>query len=110
MEKEFVSFADFMKLDLRSAKILEVEEIEGKDKLFKLTIDLGEEKRTLVAGLKEFYSAEEMLGKTIIVIANLEPKKLAGIKSQGMLLAAEEGDKVSLLILDKDLPAGSKIH
>jgi len=110
MEKETVLFSDFMKLDLRTAKITEAEDVEGKDKLFKLTIDLGTEKRTLIAGLKEFYSKEEMLGKTIIVVANLEPKKLAGIESQGMLLAAEHKGKVSLLTLDKELPSGSKIH
>ena len=110
MQKETVSFNDFMKLDLRTAKILEVENVEEKDKLFKLTIELGEEKRTLVAGLKEFYSAEELQGKTIIIVANLEPKKMAGILSQGMLLAAEHKDKVSLLTLDKELPPGSQIH
>jgi len=108
--EETISFSDFLKLDLRTAKILEVEEVEGKDKLFKLTIDLGTEKRTLIAGLKEFYSKEEMLGKTIIIVANLEPKKMAGILSQGMLLAAEHKDKVSLLTLDKELPPGSQIH
>jgi len=107
---ENISFNDFSKLDLRSAKIITVENIEGKDKLYKLTIDLGSEKRTLVAGLKEFYSKDELLGKTIIVLANLEPKKLAGIESQGMLLAAESGEKVALLTLDKELPAGSEVH
>jgi len=108
--QEFVSFDDFMKLDLRTAKILEAEDIKGKDKLFRLTMDLGTEKRTLLAGLKEFYSKEEMKGKTIIIVANLKPKKMAGILSQGMLLAAEHEEKVSLLTLDKELPAGSKIH
>lgn len=110
MQKETVSFNDFMKLDLRTAKILEVENVEEKDKLFKLTIELGEEKRTLVAGLKEFYSAEELQGKTIIIVANLEPKKMAGILSEGMLLAAESDGKVSLLVLDKELASGTQIH
>jgi methionyl-tRNA synthetase len=109
MEKEKISFNDFMKLDLRTAKIIEVEDVEGKDKLFKLTIEVGSEKRTLVAGLKEYYSKEEMLGKTIIIVANLEPKKLAGILSEGMLLAAEEEGKVVLLTTDKEIPSGSKI-
>lgn len=110
MTKDTISYEDFMKLDLRTAKIIEVNDIEGKDKLFKLTIELGKEKRTLLAGLKEFYSKEEMLGKTIIIIANLEPKKMAGILSEGMLLAAEQGEKVALLTLDKEMPSGSEIH
>jgi len=110
MQKEIVSFNDFIKLDLRTAKIIEVEEVPEKDKLFKLTIEVGKEIRTLVGGLKEFYSAEELQGKTIIIIANLEPKKMAGILSQGMLLAAESGEKVSLLTLDKELASGAEIH
>jgi methionyl-tRNA synthetase len=110
MEKETVSFPDFSKLDLRTARIISAEEVQGKDKLFKLTIEVGEEKRVLVAGLREFYSKEELEGKTIIIVANLEPKKLAGIISHGMLLAAENEEKVSLLTIDKELPSGSKIH
>ncbi len=109
MEKEKVSFNDFMKLDLRTAKILEVEDIEGKDKLYKITIEVGKEKRTLIAGLKEYYSKEELQGKTIIILANLEPKKLGGILSEGMLLAAEENGKVALLTLDKELASGSQV-
>ena len=109
MEKEKVSFNDFMKLDLRTAKILEVEDIEGKDKLYKITIEVGKEKRTLIAGLKEYYSKEELQGKTIIILANLEPKKLGGILSEGMLLAAEENGKVGLLTLDKELASGSQV-
>ncbi len=105
-----ISFNDFLKLDLRTAKIIEVKDVEGKDKLYKLIVDLGSEKRTLVAGLKEFYSKEELTGKTIVVLVNLEPKKLAGIESQGMLLAAETKEKVALVILDKELPIGSKVH
>jgi len=111
MTKEKISFDDFMKLDLRTAKIVEVEDVEGKDKLYKLTIEVGKEKRTLVAGLKEFYSKKEMTGKTIIIVANLEPKKLAGIMSEGMLLAAEnEKGKVSLLTTDKEFESGTEIH
>lgn len=89
MPKEKISFADFQKLDLRVAKILNVEDIEGADKLYKLTIDLGKElgERIIVAGIKDFYNKEELKNKKIIVVANLEPKKLRGTESNGMLLA-----------------------
>ncbi|MBU2100471.1 methionine--tRNA ligase subunit beta [Candidatus Micrarchaeota archaeon] len=109
MDKEKISFDDFLKLDLRTAKIIEVQNIEGRDKLYKLTIEVGKEKRTLVAGLREYYSPEELQGKTLIIVANLEPKKLGGILSEGMLLAAEENGKVVLLTTDKEIPSGSKI-
>jgi len=105
-----VSFEEFSKLDLRIAKIEEVEEIEGSDKLYKLTISLGEEKRTLVAGIKKWYKKEELIGKEIVVVANLEPRVIKGVTSQGMLLAAisKNGD-VSLLVPDKEVEEGSKI-
>jgi methionine--tRNA ligase beta chain len=105
-----VSFEEFSKLDLRIAKIEEVEEIEGSDKLYKLTISLGEEKRTLVAGIKKYYKKEELVGKEIVIVANLEPKVIKGVTSQGMLLAAtsKNGD-VSLLVPDKEVEEGSKI-
>jgi methionyl-tRNA synthetase len=108
MEK--ISFGDFSKLDLRIAKIIEVEEVPEKDKLYKLTVEIGEEKRTLVAGLKEFYSKEELMNKLIVVLANLEPKNIAGIESQGMLLAAEEKGSIALLTTDKEIEPGTRVH
>lgn len=84
-----ISFADFQKIELKVAKIVAVEDIAGKDRLYKLTIDLGTEKRHIVAGIKEFYKKDELLGKNVIVVANLEPRTIAGIKSEGMLLAAK---------------------
>ena len=80
------------------------------DKLYKLTIDLGTEKRTLVAGLAEHYNVEELKGKKIAILANLEPRKLRGIMSEGMLLAAVDDDSVSILTPDKDIPPGAKIE
>lgn len=83
-----VSFQDFKKIELKVAQIKSVEEIPGKDKLYRLEIDIGEDKpRTLVAGLKPFYSKDQLKGKQIIVVANLDPKPLGGLVSQGMLLA-----------------------
>lgn len=105
-----ITFDDFMKLDLRVAEIKTCEDVPGADKLYKLTIDIGEE-RTIVAGIKLHYSKEELVGKKIAVVANLEPRKLRGIESHGMLLAASSEDKSSvvLLILDRDIAPGAKI-
>jgi methionyl-tRNA synthetase len=105
-----ITFDDFLKIDLRVAEIKACDDIPGADKLYKLTIDLGEE-RTIVAGIKAYYTKEDIVGKKIAVVANLEPRKLRGILSHGMLLAASNEDKSSvvLLVLDKDIPNGSKI-
>jgi methionyl-tRNA synthetase len=113
MEKETIKFSDWEKIDLRIAKILKVEDVEGADKLYKLEIDAGKElgKRTILAGIKQHYEKEELKGKNIIIVANLEPRKLKGIESQGMLLAAvsDNHDKISLLMPDKKTEAGTKI-
>ncbi len=109
-----VDYSDWEKLDLRVGKILKVEEIEGADKLYKLEIDVGKEvgKRTVCAGIKKYYSKEDLKGKKIIVFANLKPRMLRGIESQGMLLAADnsEGGKVVLLSPESDIEIGSKIR
>jgi len=111
MTEETVSFSDWEKIDLRVAEILEVEEIKGADKLYKLKIDLGTETRTLVAGLKKYYTAQELEGKRIIVFTNLEPKTLKGIESKGMVLAAVSDDhnEVKLLQPDGAMELGSKV-
>jgi len=104
-----VSYDDFKKMKLKVAEIVSVEDVAGADKLYKLSIDIGGEKRTLVAGLKGDYDKEELLGKKIIVLTNLEAKKIRGIESQGMLLAAEKGDKVSLLTVDRNIDNGADV-
>ncbi len=109
-EKELISYDDFKKLDIRVALVENVEKVPKADKLYKLSIDLGTEKRILVAGLAEHYKAENLKGKKIVVLTNLEPRNLRGILSQGMLLAAVEGENVSILIPDKDLPPGARIE
>jgi len=108
--KKLVSYEDFKKLDIRVALVEKVEKVPKADKLYKLFVDLGTEKRTLVAGLAEHYKADELIGKKIVILTNLEPRKLRGILSEGMLLAAVEGDKVSILTPDKDLPSGAKVE
>jgi len=111
-----ISFEEFQKIDLRVAKVIEAENVKGSEKLLKLKIDLGSstgsgrEIRQIVAGIAKFYKPEDLIGKEIIMVANLEPKILRGLKSQGMLLAAESENKISLLIPDKEMPAGAKIH
>jgi len=105
-----VSYEEFKKLDIRVALIESVEKVPKADKLYKLSIALGDEKRTLVAGLAEQYKADELKGKKIVILANLEPRKLKGILSEGMLLAAVDGDIVSVLSPDKDIPTGAKIE
>lgn len=109
-----VNFEDWMKLDLRVAEIKNVEEIEGADKLWKLSLDVGEMgDRTICAGLKEFYSKEDLLGKKIIYFSNLKPRKMRGIESQGMLLAAssevEENKKVVLISPLAEIENGSRV-
>jgi methionine--tRNA ligase beta chain len=104
-----VSFKEFQALDLRVGKILAVDSVPGADKLYKLSVDMGEKKITLVAGLRPYYKPGEMKGKKIIVVVNLDPVVLKGVKSEGMLLAAQEGQTVSLLTVDKDVKPGSKI-
>ena len=109
---KLIQYEDFTKLDLRVAEIKQAEEIEGADKLYKLTLDVGElGQRTICAGIKEHYTKEELQNKKIIIIANLEPRTLRGIESQGMLLAAgnKETNACVLLTPDKDIEPGTKI-
>ena len=109
--EETISFSDWEKIDLRVGEILEIEDIPGADKLYKLKVDLGTETRTLVAGLKKHYTAQELEGKRCIVFCNLEPKKMKGILSQGMILAAVNDDhsEVKLLQSDGAVELGSKV-
>jgi len=107
---DLVSYEEFKKLDIRVALVEKVEKVPKADKLYKLSINIGNEKKTLVAGLAEHYKVEELTGKKIIVLTNLEPRKLRGILSEGMLLAAVDGENVSVLLPDKDIPPGAKIE
>jgi len=104
-----VSFEDFAKLDLRVAKIDSVQKIEGKTKIVKGVIDLGAEKRDVIIGGAQYYSTEELVDKVVIVVANLETKKLAGVESNAMLLAADVNDKPYWLTVLEEIPLGSKI-
>ena len=106
-----VEFNDWQKLKLRVAQIVEVEDIEDADKLYKMTLDIGSEKKTVCAGLKEHYSKEDLQDKKVILFVNLTPRKLRGIESQGMILAAFSDDhsKVSLIKPDGDIEIGARV-
>ena len=107
------NFEDWTKLDLRVAEIKSAEDIEGADKLYKIILDVGSEigERTICAGIKEYYSKEELIGKKIIYFSNLAPRKMRGIESQGMLLAAstENHEHVILVYPEKDIALGSSV-
>lgn len=104
-----ITFDEFFNTQLKTAKVLEAEKVEGADKLLKLQIQVGEEKRQLVAGVAEFYTPEDMIGKNIVIVANLKPAKIRGVESQGMLLAAKDGKDLKLVTVDGDIPAGSSV-
>jgi len=115
MEK--VTYNDFTKLDLRVAKILEAERVEGSDKLIKLQVSLGEKieedsesgNRQIVAGIGKAYEPEDLIGKNITIIANLEPRVVFGVESQGMLLAAKDEENFGLITVDGEMSAGVKV-
>jgi methionyl-tRNA synthetase len=108
--KPQIDIEDFLKVDLRTAKVLSSEKVKKSKKLLKLEIDLGTEKRTLVAGIAEKYEPDMLVGKNVIVVANLKPAKLMGIESQGMVLAASEPDGLPVLLMpSEELPPGSVV-
>ena len=112
--KPQIDFSEWEKVDLRVGKIMKVEEIEGADKLYKLTVDLGKElgKRIVCAGIKKYYSKDELKNKKIIVVANLQPRMLRGIESQGMILASvnKEETQVVLISPEKEMEIGAKVR
>ncbi len=109
VKEDLIDIKDFKNLDIRIGKVLDVEEVEGSRNLLKLTVDMGEE-RTLVAGLAGHYGPDELIGRSITVLTNLKPAKIFGVESQGMLLAAVDGDRVSVLVPDKDVSPGTGIE
>lgn len=104
-----ISYDEFSKLDLRIAKIVSAEKIPGKSKIIKGVIDLGQEKREVIIGGAEYYQPENLIGKTVVVVANLESRKIAGINSNAMLLAADLDNKPVWLTVSEDVPVGTQI-
>jgi methionyl-tRNA synthetase len=106
-----ISIDEFMKVDLRVAKVLEAEAVPKSKKLIKMKVDTGRDQRTIVAGIAEAYQPEQLVGRTIVVVANLQPAKLMGIESNGMVLAGSpDGGKPILVAFDQDVPAGSRVR
>ncbi|MFH1415117.1 MAG: methionine--tRNA ligase [Elusimicrobiota bacterium] len=104
-----ISINDFVKLDIRTCEIVNAERVEGTEKLLKLEVDAGTEKRTLVAGIALSYTPEEIKGKQIPVLMNLEPRTIRGIESRGMMLAVDVDGKPVLLYPEKAVPSGSAL-
>lgn len=104
-----IDIKDFSKVDLRVATVLAAEKVEGADKLLKLQIEMGAETRQIISGIAQHYKPEEMIGKKVIVVANLKPAKIRGVESFGMLLAAKEGDKLVLASTDSDIGSNAKV-
>ena len=106
-----LSIDDFMKVELRVAKVLEAEAVPKSKKLIKLRVDAGSDQRTIVAGIAEAYAPEQLVGRTIVIVANLKPAKLMGIESNGMVLAASvDGGKPILVAVDENIPAGTRVR
>lgn len=110
-QKPNVSFDDFTKMDIRLGKIIEAEKVPKADKLLKLTVDTGIDTRTIVSGIASYYNPEEVVGKTVSVLLNLEPRKIRGVESQGMILMAEnENGELSFVSPEKEFGAGGEIR
>lgn len=104
-----ISFDEFKRMDLRVAKILEVEEHPKADKLYVIELDVGEEKKRTVAKIRGHYSKEELIGKKVIIINNLEPTNIRGVVSSGMILCAKEAEKLFLIVPEGDVSAGAVV-
>ena len=113
LEKKSCSFEDFMKLDLRVAEVIAAEDHPNADKLLKLRLRVGEDEKQICAGMKAWYRPEEMVGKRLVIVNNLEPRKLRGEVSEGMLLAAEDeasGNPTLVTVEASDFPSGGKVR
>jgi len=108
--KEKIQFPDFEKIEIKMGRVTASEKVENADKLLKLTLDFGNETRTVLTAMAEFFSPEHFLGKTIPVLVNLEPRTIKGIESQGMILAAESDGRPALILPENDVLPGSPVR
>ena len=104
-----ITYDDFKKIELKTAKVLDVKDHPQADKLYILTIDTGTEKKDVVAGIKNFYKPDELKGKNVVVVTNLQPAVIRGVESSAMVLAASAGDTLSIVTLEKDMPVGTVV-
>jgi methionyl-tRNA synthetase len=109
-KEELITIDDFRKLDLRVAEVLEAERVEGTDKLLRLVVNIGHEKRQVVAGIAEYYSPEELIGRRVILVVNLEPATIRGIESRGMILAAVGKKGCAIATVEGDIPTGTRVR
>ena len=107
--KDEIEFSDFEKLDLRLAYVKDCKKVEKADKLLNFTLDVGGKERTILSGIAKYYKPEDLIGKKVMIIANLKPRMLRGIKSEGMILSVVSGDELELLTHEGKLPSGSEI-
>lgn len=107
---EEISFDDFKKIDLKVAEIKKAEDHPNADKLVVMTVDIDGEERTIVAGIKQQYNPEDLVGRKIVVVTNLKPASLRGVESKGMLLAACKDDDIVLVQPEKDIGSGAKVQ
>jgi len=108
--REHISFDEFKKIDLRIAKVRHADRIPKTEKLLKLEIEIGAERRQIIAGIAETYTPEELVGRLIVVVANLEPAKIRGVESNGMLLAAVDAEGMAILLApDKEVASGAQV-
>ena len=109
-EPKWISIGKFSNIELRVARIVAAERIENADKLLKLRVDLGNEERQLVAGIAEAYETDSLIGRRIVVVANLKPARIRGVESQGMLLAADLDGRPILAGFDEDVAPGTRVR
>jgi methionyl-tRNA synthetase len=108
-KKEFITIDEFAKMDLRVAEVITCEKMEKADKLLVLKVKVGDEERTIVSGIAKHYGPEDLIGKKVILVANLQPTKLRGTLSEGMLLAASDDKDVEVLMVHKDIASGNRV-
>ena len=109
MAEKIVSYEEFSKMDLRIGKVVKAEPVQGSRNLVKMLIDIGGENRQAVAGIAQYYNLKDIEGKNVAVITNLQPRKMFGLESNVMILAAEDDKTVSILLPDRPVKTGSKI-
>ncbi len=109
MAEKIVSYEEFSKMDLRIGKVVKAEPVQGSRNLVKMLIDIGGENRQAVAGIAQYYNPKDLEGKNVAIIANLQPRKMFGLESNVMILAAEDDKTVSILLPDRPVKTGSKI-
>lgn len=116
-DTSMITYDDFKKVELKVGKVLSAERVEGSDKLLKLQVDLGANPsvssgqiRQIIAGIGKQYAPEQIVGKQIVIVANLEPRSLMGLESQGMLLAASDENGPIVLMPEREVPSGSEIR